>query len=470
MSLDLARVRHGPVGHLRHVHRAQFVFHRAALVRRAVCEVGQDTAEAGWFEAQLTGEVPSHRLVGVLVRPRVAAAAVGPHPGERALRSRPPGEEHPPVDVDDVARAGEVERRGGPVDRRLVGRPRRSARRVQQHDLVAREVDRLRTRTWRPAGATQRLGARVVEGLVGGQEGGVHCPPVPTRGHSYPSGRRRAGGLPGGGTGNGIAVTAPTSTPPNAPPARTPRRGAAGRTAAAAALATSALLGYLLYRAMSAGADIADRAGENAASVVAVQGRLHIGVEPALQAALGGGAVGALLVAVYAVAYWPGVLAGFLVAAFDDREQLRRLVWAVAASGLVGLVVIATFPVTPPRLIGALDDQIAGTAIASIAHPSGWFHPHAAMPSFHVTWTSLAAAAMRPRLGYVAWCLPGAMSVAVVTTGNHWVLDVVAGWVLAACAWWAAPIMHRLAVRGLAQHERFAHLREESDACVSASS
>lgn len=217
----------------------------------------------------------------------------------------------------------------------------------------------------------------------------------------------------------------------------------------------AAIVGYLLYRSFSADASLVLRAGRNAASVVGVQERSGLAVERHLQQSwVGQGVVGAALVVVYGLGYWPTLLSAFAVTLWRDRAGARRLVWAFAASGLVGLVVIAAFPVAPPRLVGALDDQLAGTGIGSIAHPSGWFHPYAAMPSFHVAWTSIAAAALRRSVGRGVWLVPALMSIAVVTTGNHWILDVVAGWLLALAAWSAAPVLHRAAVRGIERHTR----------------
>jgi membrane-associated phospholipid phosphatase len=231
----------------------------------------------------------------------------------------------------------------------------------------------------------------------------------------------------------------------------------------AACLALLALVGgavALYVRRGSAGA-VRSAAEANAHALVAVQRALGIDVERAVQrSAVGRGVAGDALVLVYGLGYWPSIAAALSIAAVRDRRGLVRLVWAIAASGLVGLVVLTVFPVAPPRLIGALDDQLSSSSLGPVAHPSGWFNPYAAMPSFHVCWTALAAFGARGCVGSAAWLVPSLMSLAVVTTGNHWVLDVVAGWALAGAAWWAAPRLHCAARAGLA---RAAHRRAGGD-------
>lgn len=57
------------------------------------------------------------------------------------------------------------------------------------------------------------------------------------------------------------------------------------------------------------------------------------------------------------------------------------------------------------------------------------FPPVAAFPSFHVLWVIFLARASRPRL--VGWCYAGLIAVSCITTGQHYVADVLASMVLA---------------------------------------
>jgi membrane-associated phospholipid phosphatase len=222
-----------------------------------------------------------------------------------------------------------------------------------------------------------------------------------------------------------------------------------------AAVAAAVLLsvgGYAAYRGLGAlTGDVTSTAVANAERVDRLQRTIGIDLEGALQASwLATGFTGAALTWFYTFGYWPSIVGGLVVAAARDRAVLQRLAASLALSGAVGLVVIIAFPLAPPRLAGGADDHVARSELLSaLAHPSAVFNPYAAMPSFHVAWTVLAALACARVVrgpGFVAavWCVPATMSIAVVTTGNHWVLDVVAGATLAATAWWAAP--HVLAV------------------------
>jgi membrane-associated phospholipid phosphatase len=217
--------------------------------------------------------------------------------------------------------------------------------------------------------------------------------------------------------------------------------------AAFVAAVVLAIVGYFAYRGVGAlTGDVETAAVANADRIVRLQRAAGIDVERAVQASwLATGVTGDLLAWFYTFGYWPGVAAALVATAVYDRGVLCRLATAFALSGAVGLVVITVFPLAPPRLVGGADDHVARSELLSaLAHPSAVFNPYAAMPSFHVAWTVLAALALvrlvrrRPAVA-VVWCLPITMSIAVVTTGNHWVLDVAAGAALAAGAWWAAP-------------------------------
>ncbi len=223
---------------------------------------------------------------------------------------------------------------------------------------------------------------------------------------------------------------------------------------AAVLLATA---GYVAYRGLGAlTGDVETAAVANADRIDRLQQALGIDVERAVQASwLATGITGDLLAWFYTFGYWPSVAVALVATAVNDRGVLRRLAAAFALSGAVGLVVITVFPLAPPRLVGGADDHVARSDLLSaLAHPSAVFNPYAAMPSFHVAWTVLAALAVvrvvRGRRAAVAvWCVPITMSVAVVTTGNHWVLDVVAGVALAAGAWWGAPPVLRVLRRNI---------------------
>jgi membrane-associated phospholipid phosphatase len=96
---------------------------------------------------------------------------------------------------------------------------------------------------------------------------------------------------------------------------------------------------------------------------------------------------------------------------------------------------------SPPRfaLPGIVDlvarhDLFGSTASVDLANGQNHF---SATPSLHVGWSALCAYAAwlalrrgHPRLALLGWLFPAVMVVVVITTGNHYVLDVVGSAVL----------------------------------------
>jgi hypothetical protein len=224
-----------------------------------------------------------------------------------------------------------------------------------------------------------------------------------------------------------------------------------GVISAVAALA-AAFVVYRAYGSLVPGVE--ERAYANAGRLLDVERRIGLAWEAAAQrSVLGTGVVGAALTAFYALAYWPFVVVGAVTTLVRDRVAFRLLRNALLISGAVGLVMILLAPVAPPRLVGGFDDQVADLGLGPLAHPSSLFNPYAAVPSFHVGWTTLVAAGVASTLDrragrVVVGAVPAVMSVAVVTTGNHYVLDVVAGLALAVVSRALAPVMER----GLDRH------------------
>lgn len=226
------------------------------------------------------------------------------------------------------------------------------------------------------------------------------------------------------------------------------RRGprVAGLLALAALVVLGAVGSYLLYRgAVAVGGE--GRAFANARTIAEVERRIGLDWEPTAQrSALGRGVLGDILTAFYVLAYWPFLLISLVVTAVRHRSTFRLLRNALLVSGAVGLVTILLVPVAPPRLLDGFEDSVAGSgALRVVAHPSSLFNPHAALPSFHVGWTLLSALALGRMATdgrrWVPLVVPASMSVAVVTTGNHWILDVLAGGAVAALGWRIAPVM-----------------------------
>ncbi len=109
---------------------------------------------------------------------------------------------------------------------------------------------------------------------------------------------------------------------------------------------------------------------------------------------------------------------------------------------VLGFVVFWLFPVAPPRMLDGFADVVASThafgswhtgALASAANQL------AAMPSLHMAWAGWCTVALwrmsgRSAVRAVAVIYPCVTAFAVLSTGNHFVLDIVGGLLVLALA------------------------------------
>ena len=136
---------------------------------------------------------------------------------------------------------------------------------------------------------------------------------------------------------------------------------------------------------------------------------------------------------------------------------------------LIGMVVFWLLPTAPPRLFepAVFPDVVAATHAFGSWHSGTLAHAanqYAAMPSLHIgwaCWSSLAAWRIlgRRRWAALVWLYPVATAVAVMATGNHFLLDVVAGVATFAVSTWVADRWSgwwttRQAVKVLGQGQR----------------
>jgi membrane-associated phospholipid phosphatase len=154
---------------------------------------------------------------------------------------------------------------------------------------------------------------------------------------------------------------------------------------------------------------------------------------------------------VYIYGHWPviGVTLAWLFLRAPDRYYLIRN--AMFVSGAIGLVVFALLPVAPPRLgvLDVIDTVTQRTEAYRTLQPPGLINRYAALPSLHLGWNLLVGVILwrttRNRLVRAfAVAMPVAMAFAVVATGNHYVLDVVAGAVVALAGLWIARMLPAL--------------------------
>jgi hypothetical protein len=138
---------------------------------------------------------------------------------------------------------------------------------------------------------------------------------------------------------------------------------------------------------------------------------------------------------VYIWAHWP-VIASFAIWIwFRDKDGYRTFRNALLISGAIGLVIFALFPIAPPRLVpdwGFVDTVTDRSHSYRVLQPSALTNRYAAMPSLHFGWDLLVGIglvryARFPLLRLAGVLLPIAMFASIVLTGNHFVLDGVAG-------------------------------------------
>jgi hypothetical protein len=200
-----------------------------------------------------------------------------------------------------------------------------------------------------------------------------------------------------------------------------------------AVLVAFAILVYFAVRNFTVGSE--GSAFANADRLIALEQDLGIRWEDALQnATVSSDALVTLANWVYIFGHWPVIL-GVATALYVWRPRHYVLLRnAMFASGLIGFLFFALFPVAPPRLLGVgLVDTVTERSHAYRAlQPPGLTNQFAALPSLHAGWNLLVAivvvmavSAFAVRL--VALALPVAMALAVVVTANHFVIDVLAG-------------------------------------------
>ncbi len=199
---------------------------------------------------------------------------------------------------------------------------------------------------------------------------------------------------------------------------------------------------YLAFRQVKLRTGGRERAARNAERIVALERRLGVDVEPALQRAL---LPRTRLVAVLNVAYVTlnvALTVGWLMHLYRRRHpEFHGLRRAAVLTTLGAQPVFLLFPVAPPRTLDHFVDTIEEVSGVDLDRGivAELYDPIAAMPSIHVAYAvvtaaGIAATACAPAPRRVAWGYPPLVALVVFVTANHYVLDAVAGAGLAAVA------------------------------------
>ena len=189
---------------------------------------------------------------------------------------------------------------------------------------------------------------------------------------------------------------------------------------------------YFLTRGLIRGR--ASDAYANARSLIALERTLHLDPEQALQTLVLHHTWLLDFVNVYYLAGHLPVLIG--VAVWLYWRHPSAYTWfrnSFLFSALIGLSIYVWLPMAPPRYMPGFVDTMAqsgngldGSAVSLL------YNPYAAMPSLHCGWAALAGIVvfMTTRSWWgklIGLLIPIGMIFTVIATGNHYLLDIVAG-------------------------------------------
>lgn len=203
---------------------------------------------------------------------------------------------------------------------------------------------------------------------------------------------------------------------------------------AEASLIYAAYFCYYMVRGLVK--DQVSTAHVNAHRLVDLERSLRMFVEPqAQQFALQHDWIIDVMNWVYVWFHWPVIAIVLIWLFFNYPSDYVLFRNGILISGALALLVFAFFPVAPPRFIpefGFVDTIEQRSYSQHVLLPSGLANKYAAVPSLHAGWNLLMAIAIvRNARSYAfktaAVILPIMMTLSIVLTGNHYILDAVAG-------------------------------------------
>lgn len=218
--------------------------------------------------------------------------------------------------------------------------------------------------------------------------------------------------------------------------------------------AASVAVAYLSSPRSAPSTELIAEAERNAAGVLALEERLGLDVEAAVQSAALGLGLPTALNWLYGTLHFL-VTAVVLVHLFRCRPG-RYQCWrgGFVASSLLAFAIYRLWPVAPPRL---LPDGTGSTVLVDTLaeHPTLWdfqsgpmsevANHYAAMPSMHAGWALFCALALGlGRSGATRIALLGyplLTTMVIMATGNHFLLDAVAGFAVVGVGLGAAHVV-----------------------------
>lgn len=216
-----------------------------------------------------------------------------------------------------------------------------------------------------------------------------------------------------------------------------------------------ALLVYQASRALVIGKP--STAFENAAEIISFEKSSGLFVETSIQGwVLNHIQLAEALNYFYMYAHWT-ITPLFFIWLYKRRPRVYPYVRnAFFVANGIALVVFMLFPVAPPRLAGVSDGFV--DTLHSVSNIdlhggvfSGWFNPHAAVPSMHFGYALMIGLVgmvlLRSwPLRLIALSYPMLVFLTITGTANHYVLDSMAGGVVVAIGFVAVYVW--MAARG----------------------
>jgi hypothetical protein len=200
-----------------------------------------------------------------------------------------------------------------------------------------------------------------------------------------------------------------------------------------------------------------DVALSHARGVLHLERTLHLSPELSLDRWLAGHhTLGLILSDYYDNAHFVVTL-GVLGYLWWRRTDLYRpLRNSLVLVNVLAFIVFWCYPVAPPRMLKGFTDVVASTGAFGSWHTgalASQANQLAAMPSLHMAWAAWCALALwriskRSWVRVLAVIYPCMTALAVLSTGNHFLLDVLAGLltlavsvlvVRIATTWWSPP-------------------------------
>jgi hypothetical protein len=182
------------------------------------------------------------------------------------------------------------------------------------------------------------------------------------------------------------------------------------------------------------------RAVSNGWSVLSFENALALNQESFVQQMIGRVSLGSLvaLTYFYAIGMWVGLITMAVILFIKNRPLYVYLRRIFVLSMLLAAVVFAVFPLAPPRFmpgLGVTDTvTLLGLDPAPASDSAISYNRFAAMPSLHYAWALLVMIGAFKFGGFwtkvAGFTFQMLMLVAIIATGNHYVLDAIAGAIL----------------------------------------